>query len=181
MELTYESNFKVHKPIGYEILGVVEYGIGASSEYPDGAYIYHKIKKISVTREEIETSKLNWGPYIERQLLRLSHDKVSPKVEIEPIKGTTVNFKADTDKEIETMLGLLREVYDVVEMGHLTDNKLSPYLGGPPKILNCDLRFKKSLANRIFGYLQSKDKIFRDIAFKRQNKWRKHNRKLYVD
>lgn len=77
----------------------------------------------------------------------------------------TNNFKKDKDKEIETMLGLLREVYDFIEMRHLTDTKLLPVH---------DNGFKKSLSGRIFGYLQSKDQTFRDKVIKRQNKWIKY-------
>lgn len=84
----------------------------------------------------------------------------------------TSNFKKNTDKEIETMLGLLREVYDVIEMNHLTDFKMvENYVG------TGNVDFKRSLGNRIFGYLQSKDQTFRDTVIKRQNRFIKNNPK----
>lgn len=160
MKLTYKSGTVKKTEIGADI--------GSSIE--SNLYI-NKLKKISVTREEIETSELNWGPYIKKQILQLSHDRVSPIIEIEPIKGTTVNFKVDTQKEISTMLGLLRNVYDVIEMNHLTHHQMtSDYL------LTGELDFPQSLGKRLFGYLQSKDQLFRDTVIRRQNKWRKHNK-----
>lgn len=83
----------------------------------------------------------------------------------------TNNFKKDKDREIETMLGLLREVYDVIEMNHLTDFKMvENYIG------TGNLDFKRSLGSKIFGYLQSKDQAFRDKVIKRQNRWIRKNK-----
>ncbi len=83
----------------------------------------------------------------------------------------TNNFKKDTDKEIETMMGLLRQVYDIVEMSHLTDHKMTRNY--------CNsFSMDRSLAERIFGYLQAKDQTFRDTVIKRQNRWRRwHDKK----
>lgn len=83
----------------------------------------------------------------------------------------TNNFKKDKDKEIETMLGLLREVYDFIEMSHLNDHKMIPFYSNG---------FKRNLGNRIFGYLQAKNQTFRDTVIKRQNRFikRGHNRKM---
>ncbi len=78
----------------------------------------------------------------------------------------TANFKKDKDKEIETMLGLLREVYDVVEMSHLNDHKMIPWYCS-------QFNIKRTLVERIFGYLQSKDQTFRDTFIKRQNRFRR--------
>ncbi len=90
-----------------------------------------------------------------------------PKKSIK-FKGTTINFKEDTGKEIETMLGLLRQVYDAFEMNHLTDFKMvENYVG------TGNVDFKRSLGSRIFGYLQAKDQIFRNKVIKRQNWWRR--------
>ena len=72
-------------------------------------------------------------------------------------------------KENEKMKELLRGVYDVIEMSHLTDFKMVQYYVG-------NLYFKRSLGDRIFGFLQSKDQTFRDKVIKRQNKWRKKNK-----
>lgn len=80
----------------------------------------------------------------------------------------TSNFKKDKGKEIETMLAMLREVYDFIEMSHLNDHNM---------ILTYKNGFKRHLGNRIFGYLQSKDQTFRDTVIKRQNRWiRKHKK-----
>lgn len=83
-------------------------------------------------------------------------------------KGTTINFKEDTGKEIETMLGLLRQVYDAFEMNHLTDSKMVV-----DYVDTGNIDFKKSLGKRIFGYLQAKDQTFRNKVIKRQNRWRR--------
>ncbi len=78
----------------------------------------------------------------------------------------TNNFSKDTDKEIETMFELLRNVYDWLEMSHLNDHKaIMTYCG--------KAQFKRSLGERIFGYLQAKDQTFRDTVIKRQNRWRR--------
>ncbi|MCK5609261.1 hypothetical protein KAR91_45725 [Candidatus Pacearchaeota archaeon] len=84
--------------------------------------------------------------------------------------GVTKNFKNVVSKEIETMLQLLRELYDVVEMTHLTDNTMISN-----HVFKHKLEMTKSLSSRLFGYLQSKDQKFRDTVIRRQNKWRKHN------
>ena len=83
----------------------------------------------------------------------------------------TTNFRKDTNAEIETMFGLLRQVYDIVEMSHLTDHKMTS--------MYCkSFRMQRSLAERIYGYLQAKDQTFRDKVIKRQNRFIKRQNKL---
>jgi len=57
-------------------------------------------------------------------------------------------------------------------MSHLNDHKMiSHYCQG--------VHFPRSLAERIFGYLQAKDQTFRDKVIKRQNRWiKKHEQKI---
>jgi len=91
----------------------------------------------------------------------------------------TNNFKKDKDKEIEKMLGLLREVYDVIEMAHLNDHTMVTSLFAVNnKGEKYNTGFTKSLAHRIFGYLQSKDQTFRDTVIKRQNRWTRRNKRI---
>lgn len=163
MKLTYKNGTEIYSEIGDNIVGVIEYGIAGKGFYQN------PLKKISVTRHEIETHSVNWKPYIKKQLWRLkNHEKVKVLVEIEPLAITTKNFKDDVSKEIETMLVLLRNVYDAIEMNHLTDSKM---------VVNYvdtgNIDFKKSLGKRIFGYLQAKDQTFRNKVIKRQNRWRR--------
>ena len=66
---------------------------------------------------------------------------------------------------------LLRRVYDVVEMEHLNNHKLTPYYD------SAQLHFKRRLGEDIFNWLQSHDYKFRDIVIKRQKRWRQLNEK----
>ena len=69
------------------------------------------------------------------------------------------------EKQIKKVNSLLRRVYDVIELNHLRDKKLSSYYTGR-------IFFKKSLGEDIFNYLQSKDQEFKDIVIKRQKRYR---------
>jgi len=69
-------------------------------------------------------------------------------------------------RDINYMMELLRRVYDVVEMCHLTDYKLSiNYVK--------EINFPRCLGEDIFNYLSAKDQTFRDTVIKRQNRFRK--------
>lgn len=82
------------------------------------------------------------------------------------IKNVTVNFRNDTNYEINKMMELLRRVYNVIEMNHLTDSKLVNYYVS-------SIKFPKSLGREIFNYLSVKDQIFYDVFIKRQKRYRR--------
>ena len=82
-----------------------------------------------------------------------------------------IERKETRDKEIEKMLLLLRRVYDVIEMSHLTDHKcIENYCA--------DIRFPRTLGANIFNYLSSKDTFFRETTIKRQKRYRNFQKKL---
>jgi len=78
-------------------------------------------------------------------------------------------MKSKISNEIKANL-LLRRVYNVIEMSHLNDLKLSEYYSD-------DIKFPKRLGNDIFNYLQAKDETFRKIVISRQKRYRKKMKK----
>jgi len=77
----------------------------------------------------------------------------------------------EEEKEREKMFLLLRRVYDVIEMSHLTDNKLVKHYVR-------EIKFPRKLGDDIFNYLQSKDQKFKDIVIKRQQRYRRRIKQL---
>jgi len=73
------------------------------------------------------------------------------------------------EKQINKANELLRRVYDIIEISHLTDAKAFPFY------LN-SFKFKRGLGENIFDYLQSKDEIFKNIVIKRQKRYRRNQK-----
>jgi len=71
-----------------------------------------------------------------------------------------------SDREISKALLLLRRVYNVIEMSHLTDHKMIKHYCG-------SIDFPRILGDDIFNFLQSKSQTFRDTTIERQKRFRR--------
>ncbi len=99
------------------------------------------------------------------------HERISEKefLKRKRSKKFTSDFR-DADKECSVTFGLLRRVYDIIEMSHLNDGKLIP--------IYCQkFEFPRKLGDDIFNLLSSKDQFFRDTTIKRQKRFRNKQKK----
>lgn len=102
-----------------------------------------------------------------------------PKIKREKTKYFTQDF---TNKSVESvkMMELLRRVYDIIEIPHLTDNISKDMCDtgiAVQRFYKKEIPFPRALGDHIFNYLQSKDQLFRDIVIKRQKRYRRRVKK----
>lgn len=82
------------------------------------------------------------------------------------MKATWPTNPKKIEREIKKMMLLLRRVYNVIEMQHLNNRKLTPYYS---ELTN----FPKSLGDDIYDLLKARDQDFIDIVIARQNRYLK--------